>query len=96
MKRANISTVLCDRIEKLMGESPTVRTGTCGPQHDPYGCLDAYIDVRSALGRFLTKKGYVNKELFADDARWCTSIIVNLQRRPRGQAPFLRMRAVSF
>ncbi len=97
MKRINISVLLSWHIQRLMETDPSARTGICGPQHDPYACLDARISVRSVLGRFLTKKGYVGKELGADFQRFYTTITVHLDRATLSpkREQFLRLRAVS-
>ena len=102
MKRATISALLASRIEHLMETDPSARTGTVGPQHDPYACLDARISVRSALGRFLTKKGYVGKELGAstpcrNNPGCYTVITVHLDRATLSpkKEQFLRIRSVS-
>ena len=90
-KRTNISAPLADRIILLAerhGHEVTV-----GPRHNPTAALEASVPVRSLLGRFLTKVGFVNRQLGADHRTCYTTIDVSLQKR--GGVPTLRVFAVS-
>lgn len=95
-KRFDISKALANRIFRLMEDDPHSRTGVCGPKHDPYGYTETCFDVRSALGRFLTKRGWTDCQLGADFRTYYLGIWVHLERpRGHGGEPVLRLRAVA-
>ena len=93
MKRTTVSSRLMDRIVSLLEDLPSARTVTVGPAHNPTAALVASVDVRSALGRFLTKKHHVNRQLGADQGSCYTTASVRL-RRSAG-APRLELFVVS-
>ena len=93
MKHTNISRVLACRIEDIMDEHGAVNFVT-GPAHDPFASWRVRIDIRSALGRFLTKKGYVDRMLIAKFDDFVTIFEVHLDKRVTG-TPRLRLVATA-
>lgn len=79
MKRINISKFLSSRIEELMLENGAANK-IIG-RSEPYVASEVTIDVRSLLGRFLTRKGMVDKSLCTDFDGWRTIINVHLEKR---------------
>lgn len=94
MKRVNVSSGLMKMILAAVEGQPSVRHVNVGPRHDPHDGVRARLDVRSALGRFLTKKGYVGKEMCAPVGM--SYVIVASDIRKRGQRePTIEVTAVA-